>query len=588
MRGQRTGIALFIGIVFATVDPPAQSAMTVADNEMEKVVERRNRVVNDYNVAVSQRDRDALKPLVEQMTNEAQAAIEFQNSILSHLVDIQMDNNNNNNDNDVAVNTMSRLNLGSHSVLAAADQTSVATQLNELPLSAILHAVLFEPNVLLATNSERRFFSRITDDFNRFMDLYRSVAETGNVLSDNDRKNFERTGIPLVVIGAQPVNSQFTPSTMPSGGNIFAFNQQNQAQQRRRRFEEALHNYNVVMATAVDVDVDENGRTISLRKEIAKLRARTDKEPLNDETKQIIEQYARRLNQHVAKRVAAKRELDEARADIRAQVANLQAPLVMLNEPNIRNESMRVADAQIAAMTANDVRSSTAWQNSSKKRTSIDSHSMFFDKQGQLHLAERIAAAATRSNIETRAQRIINESYTDERDAADQELILNRSLGKPLGVEYQLWLQLKDMAQRNGVSNASNVANAIQRAGGLERAYEVVDWRGVHSEFTAQPDPCIVEFSNDNKRATLLRGSERLMAGYNFESLTQRLQQLIAKYNRGPETPELKTSIVQTALHFNVLAQFAPKLIARAVLSADDIESALKEMVGPKKRAKIV
>lgn len=257
-----------------------------------------------------------------------------------------------------------------------------------------------------------------------------------------------------------------------------------------------------------------------------------------------------------------------------------------LTVSSIRFEAQRVANAHLAAMTALDVRTSEVWSDRGVRvvySRGLDAYNMFIDRVGELRLAERIAAASTRTNMETRARKFVNDAYSDERDLVKYDLEISAALSKPLGVSTSLWLTLGDVAQRNGVAATAQMARRIARVGGLEKALGVRDWRGIHSASDDQPTPYDIQFAQPaaaaDKASTIrvVRGSERLFSGYDYNSIHRRIQQLVYEHNVAPNA-ESGARIERLALYFNVLTQFAPKLATGGIVTVDDIEEMFRKV----------
>ena len=206
----------------------------------------------------------------------------------------------------------------------------------------------------------------------------------------------------------------------------------------------------------------------------------------------------------------------------------------------------------------------------------------FRDSRGERRLAERLAAAAQRTQLANRAQQFIDESSTSADESLRRELNVSEALQRPLGVPLALWLELSSHAESAGIAATAAIARRVSRAGGIERAVGARDWRGVHSDESDQPVPYSVVFNDTNdggKLDTIERGSERLYSGYDFTSIHRRIESLAHKYRQTP-SPKLRRRIESLALYYNVLAQFAPKLQASSVVDVDMIEQQMSKIRG--------
>jgi len=541
----------FIGAVFLTLDAPTTSTLEEVDNELGNIDEQVTSATEDLLRAItnnaSPAEQRARAGTRRELRAEQQRRDAFRVEVLRPLAGI------------VRRRLDSRLQLDSEAIFDAAAATANAQSLGELPVVAIIQAVLSSPETPLrvaVTRSERRFFGEMAGRMGVFATAFRASSANAELITQYEKNEFEKDGRKVRVFGGAPLLDAYTRKrSSDRRGRLDAAERERRAldaqAERRRRVEQAA-----IDAAATSEDV----RDVVTGTILSRKRPRFYREPTAPLGKRVpYNEFARRRSSRLA-------PVDRAQQDDERDLNDV-----------LRAETKALADQLLARQTTSDVRASSLWFD----RTTgalfgmgrWTSETFFFDRVGQLRLAERLKAASVRTGIANRAQKYIDETYTDERESARNELDVSAALGRPFGVPLSLWLELGNAAAANGIAAAAHIARRIFHVGGIERAFGQLDWRGVHSDANDQPTPYDVRFGDESTadQVTIVRGSERLFSGYNFESINARIQRLAERYRREPMLT-LRGRIERLALYYNVLSQFAPKLNSLAVVDVDTIE----------------
>jgi hypothetical protein len=549
----------FIGAVFMTLQSPTTTALEETGAALgdidEQVATATTLLVEAFNAGDDDARMQVLSANRKKLLAEKVRIDAFRSEILSPLALI------------VRRRLDDRLQLDDEAIFDAAAATARAQSLSELPAVAIVQAILSSPETPLRvaiTRSERRFFAEMAGRIGTFVTAFRASSANAELITNYEKTVYDRDGRTIRVFGGAPLLDEYTHLRSSN-----ARNRRSAADNERDTYDSAVERQQRVDTAAIErgrasEDVDE----IAAGSRLERKRQRYYREPIVGAPGKRSRQYNELRQRRSSRIVTPARTVQDDERSL---------------DSLLRRETKALADQLLATQSSSDIRTSSLWYDrvtgALLGTSRWNSDTFFQDVRGERRLAERLAAAAMRTGLQNRAQKYIDETYTDERESMRNELDVAAALGKPLGVPTSLWMQLGDAAAINGIAATARIAKRIFDVGGIERAFGSLDWRGVHSASNDQPTPYNVTFDENNNTVVITRGSERLFSGYDFSSINTRIQRLAVEYRRGP-TVELKKRIERLALYYNVIAQFAPKLNSLAIVDVDVIEREMAKIRG--------
>jgi hypothetical protein len=220
------------------------------------------------------------------------------------------------------------------------------------------------------------------------------------------------------------------------------------------------------------------------------------------------------------------------------------------------------ANEFVATMSAAAVRASSAWDDPVRSRfipEGAGRTAIFVDTEGYTRLRERIDLVLVRRDSMDRVYRDIDNIYGNRPSAATLEMNERDARAEPFGVPLRTW-QIAEYER--------DLARERIRGVRVTTPAHSADWLGTHSFKSDQPTP----YSIDVAEAVIVhRGSERLSAGYDFTGLHRLIVEALAAYKRDIASLKKRRRVETLQLYFNVLAQYAPSMHTKTIVSAGEL-----------------